>query len=752
MKHKIQITLLFAFVQIINALNVSAEVYTGSCGTGVSWQLDTETEVLKIDGAGSMRNYPVRAPWYKYRASLKTVEIGNEVTEIGRNAFRGCSEITSIKLGASLLGDIYEFDGCHNIHSIVIDEGNTIYDSRDNCSAIIRKNTNTLIMGCINTTIPNGVTEIGSSAFVGSNCPKDIVIPASVTNIADGAFNGCTEINSIVVDKANATYNSENNCNAIIETATGTPILLCNNTIITSSVKNIDVDAFRAAGLTKIKVEEGHPLYDSRDNCNAIIETKTNTLLLGFDTSFIPTSVTRIGKGAFSKCTFSSINLPASLTVIESKAFSGCANLTEIKLPNTLTSISDSTFQGCSSLDNIIIPNSITSIGAGAFAGCELNNIIIPNSVTSIGEGAFEGCKLINFTFPSSVTTIAKRTFAYCKSAITIPNTVTSIGEEAFYGCAFTNITIPNSVTEIGTRAFSRTKLTSFTFPTSVTVIPDYVFQSCQNLQSVTIPNTVAVIGDGAFYQCDKLQNVDIAEGVQIIGRGAFHNCYSLKEITIPNSVGRIGTLAFTGCRELTSIFIPQSVYYIGDGILSGCPKVTSIVVDSNNAFYDSRGGCNAIIDKMTGKLLAGCKNTVIPTCVTSIGWCAFDGALGLQSITLPNTVKSIEAGAFNGCDFMKTINCYATTPPEFDFYSSFPNSLVDVYVPESSVAAYKAAKYWRNYNILPMDPATGVQNLHGDVNKQNEGGIMYDLTGCRICAPAKNGIYIQNGVKKVNK
>lgn len=225
-------------------------------------------------------------------------------------------------------------------------------------------------MGCLNTTIPNGVTEIGSSAFVGSNCPKDIVIPASVTNIADGAFDGCLEINSIVVDKDNATYNSENNCNAIIETATGTPILLCNNTIITSAVRNIDVDAFRATGLTKIKVEEGHPLYDSRDNCNAIIETKTNTLLLGFDTSFIPTSVTRIGKGAFSKCTFSSINLPASLTVIESKAFSGCANLTEIKLPNTLTSISDSTFQGCSSLDNIIIPNSVTSIGEGAFRNC----------------------------------------------------------------------------------------------------------------------------------------------------------------------------------------------------------------------------------------------------------------------------------------------------------------------------------------------------------------------------------------------
>lgn len=192
-------------------------------------------------------------------------------------------------------------------------------------------------------------------------------------------------------------------------------------------------------------------------------------------------------------------------------------------------------------------------------------------------------------------------------------------------------------------------------------------------------------------------------------------------------------------------------MYSIGLSILSDCPKVTSIVVDSNNAFYDSRGGCNAIIDKITGNLLAGCKNTIIPTGVTSIGWSAFDGALGLQSITLPNTVKSIEAFAFSNCE-LKTINCYATTPPELVVDSSLPTSLVDVYVPESSVAAYKAAKYWRNYNILPMDPATGVQNLYGDANKQNEGGIMYDLTGRRISRPAKNGIYIQNGVKKVNK
>ena len=168
------------------------------------------------------------------------------------------------------------------------------------------------------------------------------------------------------------------------------------------------------SGLTYIKVEEGNAEYDSRDNCNAIIEKATNTLIQGCRNTVIPNSVTSIGDGAFS----------------------GCSGLTSITIPNSVTSIDDDAFEGCSSLTSIIIPNSVTSIGQRAFSSSGLTSITIPNSVTSIGNWAFWGCSGLTF--------------------ISIPNSVTSLGNGAFWGCSgLTSISIPNSVTSIGYQAFS---------------------------------------------------------------------------------------------------------------------------------------------------------------------------------------------------------------------------------------------------------------------------------------------------------
>ena len=685
MKHRITITLVFALLQLLNTLNVSAEVYSGTCGTNLTWTLDTATGVLKIDGTGDMKNYvlPSQIPWRKYIEEIKSVEIGNDVTSIGKGAFYNCSEITTFKLGASIAKiDGGAFNKCRNVKSIVIEEGNTTFDSRDKCNAIIESSTNTLLIGCPSTTIPNGVTSIGDKAFSYTNSPKEIFIPASVTSIADNAFNGCTDINSIVVAAENTVYNSANNCNAIIETASNTPILVCDNTIITSNVTKIDVSVFRRTNIKRIKIEAGHPLYDSRDNCNAIIETKTNTLILGFDLTVIPSSVTKIGREAFMDCSFSSINLPSSLTDIGNKAFYRCSELASITLPSSITTINDSTFQGCSKLDNLVIPNSITSIGNYSFSGCKL-----------------------------------------------------------------TNITIPNSVTQMGIRAFSGCKFTSFTFPESITEIPNYIFQSCTNLQYCKLPNNLTLIGDGAFRDCNHLKEINIPEGVTQIGQGAFTSCEQLTEIKIPNTVKKIKDIAFSCCQGLTSLFIPKSVTRIGLNILSGCSNISKIVVDSENEYYDSRGGCNAIITTETGNLLTGCVNTVIPTGVKYIGWSAFSNLQGLKTITLPHTIISISCGAFSNCKNLTTVYCYATVPPELCL-SALPGNITAIYVPETSVSSYKAAENWRSYNILAMDPATSVQLLQDNSSKNCKESPIYDIMGRKINYPTQKGIYIQNGVK----
>ena len=206
---------------------------------------------------------------------------------------------------------------------------------------------------------------------------------------------------------------------------------------------------------------------------------------------------------------------------------------------------------------------------------------------------------------------------------------VTSIGDEAFYYCeSLTGIVIPNSVTWIGY----------------------YAFQSCTSLTSIEIPNSFTSIGDYAFYRCTGLTSIEIPNSVTSIGYCAFAYCESLTSIEIPDSVTSIGDYAFDICESLTSIEIPNSVTSIGDGAFRGCSRLTSIVVDAGNSKYDSRNGCNAIIETASNTLIAGCQNTIIPNNVTSIGDEAFYGCSNLTSIEIPNSVTSIGDNAFEGC------------------------------------------------------------------------------------------------------
>ena len=284
-----------------------------------------------------------------YCTGFTSVTIPNSVTSIGSGAFSQCYNLVSVTIPNSVtsIGD-YAFGGVLNV---VYDgtatgapwgakcvngyvDGFFVYANATKTNLLA---CNRVAMGDI--TIPNSVTSIGDGAFSECYGLTSVSIPNSVKSIGSFAFSGCYNLTSIYIPK---------------------------------SVIIIGENAFvRCTGLTSIVVESGNTIYDSRNNCNAIIETATNTLMQGCNTTVIPNSVTSIGEYAFCRCiALTSVTIPKGVMSIGNGAFSGCTGLTSITIPNSVTSIGDYAFNSCTGLTSITIPNSVTSIGENAFYSC----------------------------------------------------------------------------------------------------------------------------------------------------------------------------------------------------------------------------------------------------------------------------------------------------------------------------------------------------------------------------------------------
>ena len=145
------------------------------------------------------------------------------------------------------------------------------------------------------------------------------------------------------------------------------------------------------------------------------------------------------------------------------------------------------------------------------------------------------------------------------------------------------------------------------------------------------------------------------------IGNNAFSGCSEMTDVVIPESITSIGNNAFSGCTGLSKITIPKNVASIGSSVFSGCTGLVSLNVDLENKVFDSRGDCNAIIQKSSDTLIAGCVSTVIPEDIMSIGNYAFAGCIGLADIEIPESVMSIGNNAFAGCTDLKSITLSET-------------------------------------------------------------------------------------------
>ena len=417
--------------------------------------------------------------------------------------------------------------------------------------------------------------------------------------------------------------------------------------------------------------------------------------------------------------------------------------------------IGDRAFLGCSVLTSLTLPAGITKIGSYAFRGCSgLTSLTLPAGITSIGDNAFWGCnglKEVRFCINGNLDTYLTKGHPYIY--------VYSCGIKYYINDKeITSIEIPSNVTTLGDCVFQGCSgLTSLTLPAGITSIGDGAFAGCSGLTSLNLPAGITEIGGRAFQGCSGLTSLTLSAGITKIGDDAFNDCSGLKEVRFcindnldtyltkghPYIDVDCGIKYYINDKEITSIEIPSNVTTLGDCVFQGFSGLTSLDLPAGITEI----GSYAFQD------CSGLTSLTLPAGITSIGSYAFLRCSGLTSLTLPAGITKIGAGTFSGCSGLTSIYVYAEKVPRIDSYAfaGVDAKKCTLYVPMGTRDDYRLSVFGDYFENIVEFEATGIDKTTTSTDVEEV--VRYSVNGQRLVGPTK-GLnivkYSDGSVKKV--
>ena len=714
----------------------------------------TSIDSYAFEGCASLKSVtiPSNVITINYRTfanctSLTSVSISNKATSIDYAAFGWCTGLISITIPSNVTSINYlAFIGCNNLKDIYVDVDNKNYSSQD--GVLFDKSKSAIVIytpgrdavdytipdsvtsisrdafyNCTNLesiTMPNGLTTINEGAFSSCTGLKKILIPDSVTDIDYRAFNECTELADIYytgseedweninlggynepLETATIHYNSSSVLPTTEPSAEPTTEPSTEPTVAPTTEPTVEPTTAPTTGPTvepttapTAKPTINHttePIAESTAE-PAGVPTTEPTAEPASEPSAEPTTVptTEPTAGPTAEpilefltfdsatgtitATNSSISgdfvIPdtiggVAVTAIGNEAFKDRINLTSVTLPSGITSVGHKAFSGCSGLTELILPDTVTWIGGLIIENTKISEITVPASVTgngyywrseesNIANGPFGGCpSLKKVVLSDGISSIGKGLFACLDASgieeIVIPDTITSIGEYAFRNCKkLTSISIPEGVTSIGNNAFlDCSGLTAISLPDTVTTIGNYAFQNCSGLTELGLPAELESLG-ARFIQGTSIEEITVPKSLREITY--YHgNLDGYAGINPLNAYDVVRNGPFSGCTVLKKVVLEEGTPYICESMFAttGDTKIETIIIpDSVKTIGKAAfAKCNSL------------KSLELPEGITSIGEAAFWYCTGLKSINIPSSVSYIGNMSFEGCSGLSDVD-----------------------------------------------------------------------------------------------